>query len=368
MNLFDLLVNEDELHPNFTRIKSDPYKVKLLEEWGDDQLIGRDGNGKFIKEFQTTFNSAFWELYCYKVLQKLGAVFDFEHDAPDFTVALGGKKISIECTIASNAKEMPMESDIEAHINDTKSLEETIYDQTVRLSNAFTKKVNKYQKSYCKKEWVKENPFIVAIEPFDQPYFMITGHEAIRLLLYGWKTEHKTLFDMNFDEIAKNEKSNLKMGLFTRPEYADISGVLFSNTATIGKVDAMSEDPNLVFGHLRYNLSYDRPLISFDSKIKYKKNDLICEHIKRICSESHDLHKQYTIRRPLLQWNVDYKEDVVDGLMLFLNPYAKYPIHKDTIQLMKDNGVNIISYDLSIDNDEWDVHDRSLIQRKVFKF
>ena len=56
MKLFDVIVDKKELHPDFVRCQKDKYKVEVLEEWADDDLIYRDGNNKFVKEFQTTFN------------------------------------------------------------------------------------------------------------------------------------------------------------------------------------------------------------------------------------------------------------------------------------------------------------------------
>ena len=40
-----------------------------------------DRDGKFIREFQTTYNSAFWELYLFAVLKLLGIEVNFSFDA-----------------------------------------------------------------------------------------------------------------------------------------------------------------------------------------------------------------------------------------------------------------------------------------------
>ena len=54
MKLFDVIVDKKELHPDFVRCQKDKYKVEVLEEWADDDLIYRDGNNKYVKEFQTS--------------------------------------------------------------------------------------------------------------------------------------------------------------------------------------------------------------------------------------------------------------------------------------------------------------------------
>jgi len=365
VGLFDLVVEKGALHPNFKRIMNDPYKKKILEGWGDEKLINRDGNNKFIKEFQTTFNSCFWELYCYNVLKELGGKFAFEHEHPDFVVDLGGEVINIECVIASNAKTTPEESDMDARFNENKDLNKIVYDQTIRISNAFNSKYKKYRDKYSEKLWVKDRPFIIAMEPFDQPHFMLTGSESIRLLLYGWEIKHNSSLDFKIEKIPKNTETTLDMGVFLNPQYSDISGVLFSNTATIGKVDAMGDDPDLTFGQIRYNLNYDRPQISVDSRLIQKKYDWRCKLIKENFKQFENEYKKYTIRRPYIQWNVDYKENIFDGLMLFLNPYAKYPLPEIMINMLHNNGVNISKYDLEKNEDVWSACDHSLIQRTV---
>lgn len=365
MGLFDLAVKKSELHPNFKRIMNDPYKRKVLEEWSDERLINRDGKHKFIKEFQTTFNSSFWELYCYNILKELGVKFNFSYEHPDFVVNCGGEIINIECTIANNARIDPDESNICARFNEKKSLDEIVYDQTIRLSNAFKSKYKKYKEKYCEKEWVKDRPFIIAVEPFDQPHFMLTGNESIRLLLYGWEIEHNSLLDFKIEKIQKSTETTLDMGVFLDPQYSDISGVLFSNTATIGKVDAMGEDPDLTFGQIRYNLNFDRPQIRVDSRLIQKKSDPRCKMVKETFKQFENEYRKYTIRRPYIQWNVNYRESIFDGLMLFLNPYAKCPISESVINLLYDSGVNIFKYDLEKDEDSGSVCDYSLIQRIV---
>lgn len=59
LDLFKIQVKEDELHPNFIEITKDkyPYARDLLQSWTEG-FIDRDN--KIVKEFQTTFNSSFW--------------------------------------------------------------------------------------------------------------------------------------------------------------------------------------------------------------------------------------------------------------------------------------------------------------------
>lgn len=184
-------------------------------------------------------------------------------------------------------------------------------------------------------------------------------------MLYGWEIEHNSLLDYKIEKIQKSVETTLDMGVFLDPKYSEISGVLFSNTATIGKVDAMGNDPDLTFGQIRYNLNYDRPQISVDSRLIQKKYDLRCKLIKDNFKQFENEYKKYTIRRPFIQWNVDYKENIFDGLTLFLNPYAKLPLPQVFIDALYNNGVNISRYDIEKNEDVWSACDHSLIQRIV---
>jgi hypothetical protein len=62
MELFRPLVPRGELHPNFVNtLRAPSASVRnVLMEWARDFP---DRDGKFVKEFQTTYNSSFWELY-----------------------------------------------------------------------------------------------------------------------------------------------------------------------------------------------------------------------------------------------------------------------------------------------------------------
>jgi len=72
MNLFEGTVPDDQQHPNFRGIKDAAVyhaEHRVLLAWAQ-AFIDRDH--KFVKEFQTSFNSSFWELYIHAVLKEYG--------------------------------------------------------------------------------------------------------------------------------------------------------------------------------------------------------------------------------------------------------------------------------------------------------
>jgi hypothetical protein len=102
MDLFTPVVPPERQHPNFRALVQKGLECErdVLRTWADG-FVDRDG--KFVTEFQTTFNSSFWELYLYAAFRELGFTLDFTHPAPDFSVTRHGLTFAAEAAIASNA-------------------------------------------------------------------------------------------------------------------------------------------------------------------------------------------------------------------------------------------------------------------------
>src|ERR1700737_2388564 len=85
MDIFTPIVPPERFHPNFANIigKRNPYDEAVLSKWAEG-FVDRDG--KFVEEFQTTFNSCFWELYLHAILKEYGMPVDFSKASPDFCV------------------------------------------------------------------------------------------------------------------------------------------------------------------------------------------------------------------------------------------------------------------------------------------
>jgi hypothetical protein len=76
MHLFTPVVEPAQWHPNFRRLwmQRNPWNECVIANWVH-QFEDRDG--KFAKEFQTTFNSCFWELYLFACFKDRGFTADF---------------------------------------------------------------------------------------------------------------------------------------------------------------------------------------------------------------------------------------------------------------------------------------------------
>ena len=301
MDLFTPITETSKLHPNFIGTLKEFSKGvrEVIKDWSNG-FIDRDG--KFIHEFQTTYNSSFWELYLFAVLRHLKIEVDFQYSAPDFVA----KKHSlvIEATIASNAHDDIPEWEKKFNKLTSENSFDVYGQATMRLSNAFHSKFGKYTENYSKQEHVKGKPFIIAISNYSKTDFFMHGDVPMQWLLYD-------TFDQK--KLTKSNGSEVEIGIFNSDKYAEVSAVLFSSVATFAKARALGNDnDDFTFTAIRIKDNYEL------STIVAKKSE--------------------------------YQESLCDGLRLFVNPFAKHPIDLslfDTQEIrkfyMKENGELFIS-------------------------
>lgn len=295
MDLFTPIVGEDRQNHNFRTILAtrNGFTMDVINDWARG-FIDRDG--KFVEEFQTTFNSSFWELYIHAVIKKYGWAVDFSVERPDFYIPSLG--INIEATIASNARDAKPEHDwSEPPPSDLNAFN---MKSIVRLASAFSSKHRLYQKSYAQLDHVRDRPFILAMANFDQPYGFLGCQRPIEALLNAYYVDEEcflggdqnaTLTGDALMQVAKANGAPIELGVFESPAYSEISAVLFNSCATIGKVRALSSDPNpnIFFSAVRLNM------------------------------KSNHAHL-------IQQRKQDYVENLLDGLRVYHNPFARYPI------------------------------------------
>lgn len=108
MDLFTPVISEEAQHPNFRTIMkyANTFNEAVLNEWARGF---KDRDGKFVKEFQRTFDSSFWELYLFAVMKHFQLEVDFSFNAPDFVITNHGG-INVEATVASHAQGSTPES------------------------------------------------------------------------------------------------------------------------------------------------------------------------------------------------------------------------------------------------------------------
>lgn len=308
MDLFTLQIAEEKLHPNFksvTRTLPSGYvsigmnldkDKKRLESWTKG-FPNRDN--KFVKEFQITFNSSFWEIYLYKLFTDYNFSFSWEHNSPDFCLNANGIDFVIEATTANKANdEKPNEWDKEELLANPLNPEAYEYYRNnmneanrysiIRLSNGILGKFKKYKDSYSKLLHVKNKPFIIAIAPFEQPFFYYQYSRPIMALLYDIYVDeeisHKNPNDYPYpptvylNSIEKDNGAEIPLGFFNDDSMKEISAILFSCNAVWSK---LSDQEKMLLFLTKQGITMER---------------------------THEL--------------------IEDGLFVFHNPYAKYPLDK----------------------------------------
>jgi hypothetical protein len=96
MDLFTHVVPPEALHPNFRRLadKHSGADRAVLSQWADGF---KDRDGKFVREFQATFNSGFWELYIFACCKELGFGHFNHHDITQATLLRGNPVPRYKC-------------------------------------------------------------------------------------------------------------------------------------------------------------------------------------------------------------------------------------------------------------------------------
>ena len=296
MRLFDPVVDVSRQHPNFRNLLrvGNGFALDVLSDWARG-FVDRDG--KFIEEFQTTFNSSFWELYLFAVLKQYGMAADFSLARPDFCIP--ALAFNIEATVASNAQGAKPE-----HVRfgqPPPDLNSFNLQTIIRLSNSLAMKHRKYVEDYATLDHVRDRAYVVAVTNFDQPYSFMTCQRPIEAVLHGYYVDEERyiasggqrgrLEGEELRQVFKGNGSPVELGLFTTPAYREISAVIFNGCATMGKVRALSSDPGhgMTFTALRLNTKSPQPHVVKELKHKYE-------------------------------------EHLLDGLRIYHNPYATHPL------------------------------------------
>lgn len=297
MKLFDPVVPEDLQHHNFKNALAigNGFNLDVVNDWARGFA---DRDGKFVKEFQTTFNSSFWELYLFAILKKFELRVDFSHNRPDFYLPDVG--LNIEATVASHSVGTLPES-ARFEVDPPDDLNEFNHRTIIRISNSLISKHKQYMKSYSKLNHVSNRPFVLAVANFDQPSSFLTCQRPIEAVLHEYYVDEESylagarkgevLSGETLSQVFKENGSPIELGIFNTDEYKEISAVIFNGCANWGKVRAISSDPNpnIFFTALRLNISSDLP------------------HVVQ-CTKQH------------------YSENLLDGLRVYHNPYAAHPV------------------------------------------
>lgn len=318
LDLFTQIVSDDKLHPKFKIFKECLLftgEQKILNDWTDGF---RDRDNKIVKEFQTTFHSAFWEFYLFAVFKEAGFEIDFNHNRPDFIVK-NPKKIYIEAVV-SNIKSTGFQEENRTLVDILSMIEPVhlqqkfdynIREAITRYSNSIQSKDKKYE-DYTndnKLKFDKEAPYVIALSGYEQINYGKNFYYPMMALLYGlyYDNINDKYTKRNFIIKPDTEDKDIPIGLFLDDSKSHISAIIFSCTVTLGKVTSLAISQN---------------------KSELKTNSVLC-----IRHDTELPHFKIQIVSP------SSPEYLSDGLFIFHNPFAKNPLDKELFK--KTNAVHI---------------------------
>ena len=339
LDIFKPIVPEDKQHINFKNFMLEQYKYArdVVAGWTEG-FVDRDN--KIVQEFQTTFNSSFWEFYLNAALKNLGFNIDYSHGRPDFLIEKEGVRLALEATIASHPDGGKPEWDkLQISDYDQSSWFQIIHLSTIRIANAIYIKHKKFVEEYSELGHVKGLPFIICVAPFEQPFFYAQADNAIRRVLYKYSAPLYITSDQTgeiivvgeelVDSVVKHNKVDIELGFFTNDGMKEVSAIIFSNTATATKAKALmsSKHERTVFNAICYQRgAWDEPY-----------------HI--------------------VESGGDYIETILDGLHVFLNPYASVPFDPN---LFYSDEISLHDYDIDSNMLLEFVNDGFLLSRMCF--
>ena len=329
INLFDLHVNESKIHPLFKQVLTEPVYRKthdIINSWGDGLLDRHGETNKFIKEFQTTFSSSLWELYLNKAFKDLGYEIDYSKPSPDFNL-IGQQRnlISVEA-VTSNPRDVK-------DLDITDINENFLEDSTLKLIGKIRDKQKLYVGNGAKKfpysslTHVRGNPFVLAIAPFDQRFSQTQNNTAINRVLYGLEPpKNYTDSQEIVSYIINRNGQSVDLGIFTNGNYKEISAVIFSTTGTFGKAVVQAGSASFIRATRLRKLT----MCEFINNEGFHKLGASIKHI----SENFSILSCRFVYNNTVHGSDTYlydahhhKESHLDGLQIYHNPYAQYPLN-----------------------------------------
>lgn len=224
---------------------------KIIISWTEG-FIDRDN--KIVKEFQTTFHSAFWELYLHHLFVQLGFTIDYSENRPDFIIK-SPTTIMIEAVV-SNIKEKGRsestrsEEDFLGNLippHHQRDFVECMDEAITRYANSIKVKAGKINSEYRNLAWVgKESPFVIALGSFSQVNYGREFYYPMFALLYGlyYHPFKREYFPLDYIKKPGSKNAQIPLSLFDDPELANVSAILFSCTVTLGKLTSLSKSIN----------------------------------------------------------------------------------------------------------------------------
>ncbi len=306
LKLFEVNQPPEKLHPYFNNLKngkgSKASKQAIIEI--SNHLDDIDGN--FVEQFQSVngFDARLWELYLFASFIELEFEMLREFNRPDFLIKKDELTIAVEAVILGRKNDPPKLVNIQPKLTNIQDIEKKLENETpLRYGSAL---YSKLKKEYWKLDHVKNKPLVFAIADFHSDASMIWSFVALTEYLYGYRQIIEK--DESGKEVVKSIKANnytkpsgeiIPTGFFNQPDTENVSAIVFSATGTLAKFTRMGIQAGF----------------AEKGQIVVRIGDCVDQDPESL----EPMSFKYQVSE-------NTKETWREGLNLFHNPNAKYPI------------------------------------------
>ena len=290
--------------------------AKSLIEEISQSFSDKDGN--FVEQFQSTsFYQRLWELFLSELLKEFKLVDISVKQAPDFHLQKNGVDFFLEATSSNPADKDEFTDDyIEKALKekDLKVQKDLIDYYTIKVGSTLKSKLDK---KYWELDWVAGKPLVIGIKPSHNKFANWFPDYKIIEYLYGAGTKNakneegnKVIENSVLEEHSyKNKK--IPSNFFTQPDTENISAVIWANTCDLHKFNRMA----------------------FQGK--YKTDNIIIYRAGK-CAGQGSVGQDFMY----MVGDSNYKETWAEGVSIFHNPNAKYPLDKSLFSEVRQMWIN----------------------------
>ncbi|MFJ4453268.1 hypothetical protein ACIP1G_05160 [Pseudomonas sp. NPDC089392] len=248
--------------PEFQLLTNTVNHLPALMAVGECYLALPNPDANFVSDFQTNnFAARLFELYLFSSFREQGLSVRQDHASPDFLIEKEGNACWIEAVTANSIQ--PRTGGIGKWVHAPKDRIERL---TGNPAERFAKTLRgKLQRNYHELDHVKGQPFALAIADFHDFGSMVWSREALPTYLYGLRADvtgngtDRRAIGVPIANLTGQH--SIPAGLFRDPNFAHLSAVIFSNSATLAKFNRMGflagwRPPGLMM--IRRGILFDR--------------------------------------------------------------------------------------------------------------
>lgn len=221
---------------------------------------------------------------------------------------------------------------------------------------------------YSSLEHVAGKPFVIAVAPFDSDTSLMQNNELINRILFEIDMPDSdslvTGGQREISSITKKTGSEVPLGIFTNDSYKEVSAVIFSTTGTFGKAQLESRVEKIVRS-TRYRRNDDK-----SSGLNGMRNQVTIENAN-LMQYHYMVKTRFNIQGDIFGSDINichsrfHRETHLDGLHIYYNPYAEYPLDKNVFSAPE---ITHNFYDVAKKMPIQEHPDGALVSRELYDF